>query len=155
MSYTENHWANEQTTKEYIHKILLPYVNCKREELGLPSNYPALVVYDRFKAQCTNDVLQILRENHIDTLLIPASCTDRLQPLDVSVNKSAKEFLQKLWYSEQVCFQLQESGEVKPVDIHLSIVKPLGAKWLMEMYDHFKGTPEIIINGFRKSGLLE
>jgi len=55
-----------------------------------------------------------------------------------------------------VCSQLQEeSGEVKPVDIHLNIVKPLGAKWLMEMYDHFKGTPQIIINGFRKSGLLE
>ena len=94
-SYTENHWAKEQTTKEYIYKILLPYVNREREELGLPSCYPALVVYDRFKAQCTDDVLQLLRENHTDTLLIPASCTDRLQPLDVSVNKSAKEFLRK------------------------------------------------------------
>ena len=75
-SYTKNHWANEETTKQYIHKILLPYVNSKREELGLPSSYPALVIYDRFKGQCTNDVLQILKENHIDTLLIPASCTD-------------------------------------------------------------------------------
>ena len=124
-SYTKNHWANEETTKQYIHKILLPYVNSKREELGLPSSYPALVIYDRFKGQCTNDVLQILKENHIDTLLIPASCTDRLQPLDVSVNKSAKVFLRKkfqLWYSEQVCSQLQnESGEVKPVDLHLNV----------------------------------
>ena len=158
-SYTKNHWANEETTKQYIHKILLPYVNSKREELGLPSSYPALVIYDRFKGQCTNDVLQILKENHIDTLLIPASCTDRLQPLDVSVNKSAKVFLRKkfqLWYSEQVCSQLQnESGEVKPVDLHLNVVKPLGAKWLMEMHDHFKSNPQIILNGFRKSGLLE
>ena len=157
-SYTENHWANERTTKEYIYKILLPYVNHKREELGLPSSYPALVVYDRFKAQCTDDVLQLLRENHIDTLLIPASCTDRLQPLDVSVNKSAKEFLRKkfqLWYSEQICSQLEEeSDEVKPVDLHL-IVKPLGAKWLMEMYNHFKSNPQIILNGLRKSGLLK
>ena len=117
------------------------------------------MVYDCFKAQCTNDVLQLLGENQIDTLLIPASCTNRLQPLDVSVNKSAKEFLRKkfqLWYSEQVCSQLEEeSDEVKPVDLHLSIVKPLGAKWLMEMHDHFKGNPQIILNGFRKSGLLE
>ena len=71
----------------------------------------------------------------------------------------AKEFLRKkfqLWYSEQVCSQLEEeSDEVKPVDLHLSIVKPLGAKWLMEMHDHFKGNPQIILNGFRKSGLLE
>ena len=75
-SYTENHWANEETTKQYVYRILLPYVNTKQEELGLPSSYPALVVYDCFKGQCTNDVLQILKENHIDTLLIPASCTD-------------------------------------------------------------------------------
>ena len=67
----------------------------KREELALPSSYPARVVYDRFKAQCTDGMLQLLRENHIDSLLIPASCTDQLQPLDVSVNKPAKEFLRK------------------------------------------------------------
>ena len=157
-SYTENHWANEETTKQYIYKILLPYVNTKREELGLPSSYPALVVYDCFKGQCTNDVLQILKENHIDTAK-PASCTDRLQPLDVSVNKSAKVFLRKkfqLRYSEQVCSQLQKkSDEVKPVDLHLNVVKSLGAKWLMEMHDYFNSNPQIILNGFRKSGLLQ
>jgi len=59
----------------------------------LPGDYPALVVFDRFKAQCTSNVLQILRDNHIDTLLILASCTDHLQLLDVSVNEAAKEFL--------------------------------------------------------------
>ena len=59
-SYTKNHLANEQTTKEYIYKILLPYINHKQEELGLPSSYPALVVYDCFKAQHTNGVLQLL-----------------------------------------------------------------------------------------------
>ena len=94
--------------------ILLPYVNREREELGLPSSYPALVVYDRFKAQCTNGVLQLLRKNHTDTVLIPALCTNQLQPLDVSVNILAKEFLRKkfqLWYSEQVCSQLEEESD--------------------------------------------
>ena len=145
--------------RKQLNSIYTEYCYTKREELGLPSSYPALVVYDRFKGQCTNDVLQILKENHIDTLLIPASCTDRLQPLDVSVNKSAKVFLRKkfqLWYSEQVCSQLQKkSDEVKPVDLHLNVVKSLGAKWLMEMYDHFKSNPQIILNGFQKSGLLQ
>ena len=86
ISFTENQWANETTTNDYIYKILLPYVKQKREELKLPGDHPALAVFDRFKAQCTSNVIQILRDNHIDILLIPASCTDRLQPLDVSVN---------------------------------------------------------------------
>ena len=89
----ENHCTNEKTTKNYIYKILLPYVKQQRKELKLHSNHPALVVFDRFKAECTSCVLQILRDYHIDTLLIPASCTDHLQPLDVSVNKAAKEYL--------------------------------------------------------------
>ena len=52
----------------------------------------------------------------------------------------------QLWYSEQVCFQLEEeSDEVKPVNLHLSAVKPLGTKWLMKMYDHFKSDSQIVL----------
>ena len=131
ISFTENHWANETTTKDYIYKILLPYVKQKREELKLPGDHPALVVFDRFKAQCTSNILQILRDNNIDTLLIPASCTDRLQPLDVSVNKAAKEFLRRqfhLWYAGEVCHQLRQRSSIKPLDARVSAIKPLGAK---------------------------
>lgn len=35
----------------------------------------------------------------------------------------------------------------------MSVVKPLGAKWLIELYDHMLGRPEIIINGFRGAGI--
>ena len=94
--------------------------------------------------------------NHIGTLLIPASCTDHSQPLDVSVNKAAKEFLRRqfhLWYAGEICHQLQQGSSIKPVDTRMSAVKPLGAKWMIKMYDYFKSNPKIIINGFRKAGL--
>ena len=35
----------------------------------------------------------ILEENKINFALIPANCTDKLQPLDLSFNKLAKMFL--------------------------------------------------------------
>ena len=35
------------------------------------------------------------------------------------------------------------------------MVKPLGAKWMMKLYDYFKTHPEIIQNGFRASGITE
>ena len=76
--------------------------------------------------------------------MVPASCTDRLQPLDISVNKAVKEFLHskfQSWYAAQICSQLaiggQHKGADETVDLAVSIVKPLGARWLMEMYDHF------------------
>ena len=105
---TENHWANEVTTLQYIDKILLPYVTKTRKEQNLPPNQCCIVIFDRFKAQCTTTVLQVLEEN-ILVALIPPHYTDRLQPSDIAVNKSVKEFLRgefHNWYSKLVCKQL-------------------------------------------------
>ena len=93
ITYTPNHWANEATTERYIQKILLPYIEKKKAELSLDSNQPALVIFDRFKGQCTENILAILEKSNVHIAVVPPNCTDRLQPLDVSVNKSVKEHL--------------------------------------------------------------
>ena len=77
---------------------------------------------------------------------------NRLQALDVSVNKSVKEFLRQKfhsWYAESISKQLNGTKAKEPVDWCLSIVKPLGVKWLM------KTKPEIIKNVFKEIGILE
>ena len=114
----------------------------KRQELQLASFYPALVIFDNFKAQCTAEILQMLDDHHIYVVLLPPNCTDRLQPMDLSVNKPAKDFLRKefnTWYSKQVCSQFQGKTEKSPVDIRASVVKPLGAEWMKALFDYFKG----------------
>ena len=42
---TDNHWANEYTTLQYIDDILLPYVKQKRKELGCPDDQSCLVIF--------------------------------------------------------------------------------------------------------------
>ena len=114
----------------------------------------AIVIFDRFKGQCTP---RILASNNIYIAIVPGNCTDRLQPLDVSVNKSVKEYLRgkfQAWYSEQIRSLLNSGASDVAVDLKMSIMKPLGAMWLMEMYDHLLTKPEIIINGFKGSGIL-
>ena len=91
--------------KEYIVKIQFPYITKQREVLKLSSDHRALVIYDKFEGQCTPAILQLLDENNIDTVYVPANCTDRLQPLDITVNKSAKNFMREQfhrWYAEQI-----------------------------------------------------
>ena len=152
VTFTDNHWANEYTTLQYLDEILLPYVKRKRKELGHPDDQTCLVIFDRFKAQCTATVLGVLEENNILVSLVPANCTDRLQPLDVSVNKSVKEFLRGQfheWYAGEVSEQLRSGKEVKLVDFHLTRVKPLAATWLIRLMDYLKMHPEIAVNGFR------
>ena len=90
--YTINHWSNEKTMNSYAHNVLIPYTTKKRAELQLQPDHPALVIFDNFNGQCTEDFLKLLDSNHFDVVLVPANCTDRLQPLDLSVNKPAKNF---------------------------------------------------------------
>ena len=126
-------------------------------DLSLQPQQPALVIFDRFKGQCTENILKLLDDNNIRFAIVPANCTDRLQPLDVSVNKSAKEYLRRQfqqWYSDQVCRQLEKGDSVASIGLQMSVVKPLGAKWLIGLYEYMKSNPNIMINGFKDAGIF-
>ena len=127
-------------------------------ELNLVADQCGLLIFDNFKGQCTEALLKLLDENNVSVVLIPPNCMDRLQPLDVSVNKSAKEFLRRkfhTWYAENVCAQLEGKLPKEQVDLRLNVVKPLGAKWMVELFDYMKSKPDIISNGFKKLGILD
>ena len=141
----------------YITKIILPYLADVKRKLKLLPSHPALLLFDNFKGQCTEKLLKLLDANIINVVLIPPNCTDRLQPLDLSINKTAKEFLRKCfqkWYASQVCSQLEGKTLKEPVDLRLSVMKPLGTKWLVELHGYMKGKPDIIKNGFKEAGIL-
>lgn len=141
---------------DYLSSVLLPYIQQKKKELKLTNDYPALVIFDRFKAQCTTAVLDLLQNSHIHVMIVPANCTDRLQPLDISVNKAAKEFLCKQfqeWFSSKISSQLHAGSTVEAVDLRMAVVKPLSAKWMIALYDYLKSKPDIIKNGFRHVGI--
>jgi len=72
-------------------------------------------MFDNFKAQCTPSFLSLLDKNNISIVMIPPDCTDRLQPLDLCVNKAAKDFLLgqfREWYAKQVCCQIDGQNAV-------------------------------------------
>ena len=143
--------------KLYITDVILPYLHQARQKLDLSPTHRALLIFDNFKGQCTEVLLKLLDAENINVVLIPANCTDRLQP-HLSVNKAAKEFLRnqfQQWYASQVCLQLEGKAEMEPIDLRMSVIKPLGAKWLVNLYNHLKSKPSIIINGFKEAGIID
>ena len=114
----------------YITKIILPYLAETKRKLKLPPSHSALLLFDYLKGQCSKKLLKLLDTKIINVVLILPNCTDRLQPLDLSINKTAKDFLCKCfqkWYDLKVCSQLEEKTSKELVDLRLSVMKPLGA----------------------------
>lgn len=78
---------------------------------------------DNFKGQVTTTINELLEAHNINVCLLPPNTTDLLQPMDIAVNKPAKDFLKRKcehWYSEEVMKQLQgvsdvESAELQPL----------------------------------------
>ena len=134
-----------------IDTILLPYIKRKREELQLECNYPALVLLDNFTSPNTEKVLKHLKNNCIHYIQVPTNCIDRVQLLDVSVNKAAKDFLRRQfqsWYADQISKQLKTEPaeyERNPVNLKLNVVKPLSAQWMIKMFDYLKARPDIVL----------
>ena len=142
VTFTENHWSNEEKTLEYIHKVILPFIQKKRNDLKLPVDHGALVIYDEFRGQLTDAVHLLLDANHIYVVKVPPNCTDRLQPMDLTVNRSIKEFLRRkfrVWYSEEVTRKLA-ANDTSIVDTKMSTMKPLGASWLKSLLGAKYGT---------------
>ena len=81
----------------------MPYIQRKKDEQNLPNSQSALCIIDGFKEQCTSDVVKLLGHYGIDIVYVPSNCTGGLQLLDLSVNKSIKDFIKQSfqeWYTD-------------------------------------------------------
>ena len=142
---------------EYL-KIIFPYIKSKRQALKPPENAKALLIFDVFKGQ-TSAVNNLLKKNDIIVIHVPNNHTNLFQPLDISVNKSAKcSIADKFQNRYAEVFQQLNTGVTAhdfKVGGKLSIMKPLHAKWVIEMYHDLKRSKQIIVSGFTKAHITK
>ena len=102
----------------------------------------------------------LCNKNNCELVIVPHNLTNKFQPLDLTINQKAKKYVSSKfneWYAERVSKQLMNgkaSGDVK-VSLKLTDLKPLHAKWIVEMYGYLKQQKESVVKGFEKAGILE
>lgn len=95
ITQSPNHWANHQTQLDYTAKVLLPHIRRTKKRLGLPESQKALCIFHVFRGQMGEEFIVDLKSNGICIVYIPPSCTDRLQPMDLTVQKVVKDKLKE------------------------------------------------------------
>lgn len=148
---------------DYINNVILPYIAKVRDNVG--EDKAALVVMDNFKGQVTDSVMKLLEDNNMLVCMLPPNTTDRLQPLDISVNKPAKDYLKAQfneWYTTKVMKHLDgkevenfEEIELEPINLSMPVMKEVSAKWFVDMASYISDNPHIIVNGFISSGITD
>ena len=91
ITHSSKHWSTEETMIQYVDNIIVPFVEATRESLG--EDKAAVIIMDNFKGQVTPKMNALLEQHNIHSCLLPPNTTDRLQPMDLSVNKPAKSIL--------------------------------------------------------------
>ena len=137
LAHSPSHWSTKETMLEYIHTILVPYMEKQREEHNLPGDAVGLCIFDVFAAHRCEEFLKELEANHMKYIFVPAGCTGQLQPLDVAVNDPFKKTLKKLfssWYANQIKEQLDSGKTIEnaKVDLRTSSLKAVHFQWLKE-----------------------
>ena len=52
---------------------------------------------DTFKVQDNDTLKELCSQNNCKVVIVPHNLTQKFQPLDISVNKAAKAFIQNLY----------------------------------------------------------
>lgn len=143
----------------YIDTVIGPYVERIKEENDLPLRQRALCIFDVYKAHRGDELKALLDSKRILCVYVPACCTDRLQPLDLVPNGIFKQAMKSCfedWYAEECASQLKAGASPNNVmiDLRLSIVKPLHARWLLKSLERLSNDPDVIIAGWRKAGIV-
>ena len=141
ITFTKNHWSNEEKALELLNKIIFPYIENVKERLDLPSDQKAMLIFDAFRGQTTANVIQHITDKGCVVLYAPNNMTNYFQMLDLNVNGHAKEFLKKkfeVWYAEQATKQIKAGKNIYDVEVpmKMSDMKPIHARWVIGLYDH-------------------
>ena len=135
----------------------MPFVTQKRQALKLHSAFPAVAIFDNFRGQTTDIILSHLRSHNIIPIQLPANYTDKLQPMDISVNKPIKDHL-KIQFQQRYALEVKKQLETAPldqvkVDVGLQIIKGPSANWIISAWQSLKERSKVAVNGFKKAGI--
>ena len=115
VSFTKNQWSNTERSIDLFEEIIFSYLKKVKNEKGFPEEQNSLIIMDTFKGQDNDIIKKLCFENRREIVIVSHNRTNEFQPLDLTINKAAKDFIENQyndWFSNQVAYQLK-SGRME------------------------------------------
>ena len=110
-TFSGNHWSNTQKSLRFFKKTVFPHFKNVQKAKGYPDEQMSLTIMDNFKGQDNDKIAKLCRKNNCALIILPHNLTNKFHPLDITVNKPVKSFINdkyNMCYTEQVAKQLNE-----------------------------------------------
>jgi hypothetical protein len=143
ITHSENHWSNQQTMRQWIESVLMPYAERQIAARSLPPASKLILVLDVWAVHKSEEFRMYLRTHHprIHLVFVPANCTSQLQVADVVLQRPFKHGIRRR-FSEWAARIIQEqidsdqSEDVLGLSPYLkmSVIKPLAQQWCIDSW---------------------
>ena len=137
----------------YLKKLYCHIYKRKRLSLDVRKNNFHLSLWTHLRAKTTK---RLNLYAFCKLVIIPHNLANKFQPLDLAITQKATKFVSNQfskWYAERVSHQLTNGKS--PGDVKFYDLKPLDAKWVVEMYEYLKEQKDSVIKEFEKAEIKE
>uniref|UniRef100_A0A673U618 Pogo transposable element with ZNF domain n=1 Tax=Suricata suricatta TaxID=37032 RepID=A0A673U618_SURSU len=105
-----------------------------------------MLVMDGHRTHLSEEVLAVLSASSTLPVVVPAGCSSRLQPLDVCIKRTVKNFLHKKWK--------EQAREMADAACDSDVLLQLVLVWLAEVLGVIGNCPELVQRSFLVASVL-
>lgn len=158
LTCSHNHWSSQETMKQYIEHIIMPYSKRKISQHCLPAETKIVLVLDVWSVHKSEEFRRFLRQTHprIHLVYVPPNCTSKLQVADAVLNRPFKHGIKKNFaeWTVSVLRKQVADGSVDGFAKYLGMkeLKPRLLDWTLKSWQRLAGgeAKELILKGWQK-----
>ncbi|NXY18173.1 POGZ protein, partial [Atrichornis clamosus] len=134
----ENGYADDEVMELWASRVWRKHTECQ--------NSKGMLVLDCHRTHLSEEVLAELSHSSTLPAVVPAGCSSKIQPLDVCIKRSVKNFLHKKW--KEQARELADSGCDSEILLQLVLC------WLAEALEVIGDSPELVQQSFLVASVL-
>ncbi|KAM6039575.1 pogo transposable element with ZNF domain [Chlamydotis macqueenii] len=134
----ENGYSDDEVMELWSSRVWQRHTECQ--------NSKGMLVLDCHRTHLSEEVLSLLSASSTLPAVVPAGCSSKIQPLDVCIKRTVKNFLHKKWK--------EQAKEMADSTCDSDILLQLVLCWLAEVLEVISDSPELVQQSFLVASVL-